>query len=312
MSVISVVVVSWNARQHLRNCLASIRETRGSVVREVIVIDNASSDGSPNMVAEEFPEVILVRSTENLGFARGNNLGIRRSNGSLLALVNSDVIVHPNCFQRLAAFLDCHPEVGLAGPKVFGRDGRVQSTCGRLPSFINTVCEFLLLYKLFPDWSAFSGFQERHLNGHRHKAVEVLSGCFWLARRTAVDDVGGLDERFFFYAEDLDWCKRFKNAGWLLMFVPEATATHFGGASSANASLRYSVLYLQANLTYWKKHHGRLGWFAYWFLATAQHGLRLLVRILMRFISPSASERTGHKLAQHLVCLRWLITGRGG
>ena len=243
MGQISVVVVSWNAREYLRNCLASIKETRGSVVREVIVVDNASRDGSPDMVAAEFPEVILVRSMENLGFARANNLGMRHSTGSLFALVNSDVIVHRDCFQRLAAFLANHLEVGLAGPRVFGRDGGVQSTCGRLPTIWNTICEFLLLYKLFPRWSAFSGFQERHLDGQKHQPVEVLSGCFWMAGRTAVAEVGGLDERFFFYSEDLDWCKRFKNAGWKLMFVPEATATHFGGASSSNAPLRYSIVY---------------------------------------------------------------------
>jgi GT2 family glycosyltransferase len=310
MGQISVIVLSWNAREYLRNCLASIRETRGSVVREVIVVDNASHDGSPDMVAAEFPEVILVRSMENLGFARANNLGMRHSTGSLLALVNSDVIVHRDCFQRLAAFLAYHPEVGLVGPKVFGSDGRVQSTCGRLPTFSNTACEFLLLYKLLPRWSAFSGFQERHLDGQKHEPVEVLSGCFWVARRTAVAEVGGLDERFFFYAEDLDWCKRFKNAGWKLMFVPEATATHFGGASSSHAPLRYSIVYLQANLIYWKKHHGRLGWSVYWVLATAQHSLRFLIRLLMRLTSPKASGRTEHKLAQHLACLRWLLTGR--
>jgi GT2 family glycosyltransferase len=259
MSAISVVIVSWNGCEYLRNCLASIRETGGSVVREVIVVDNASSDGSPDMVAIEFPEVTLVRSVENLGFARANNLGMRRSTGSLMALVNSDVIVHPNCFQRLAAFLDNHPEVGLAGPKVLGRDGCVQSTCGRLPTVWNTICEFLLLYRIFPCWSAFSGFQERQVDGETNAAVEVLSGCFWLARRTAVDAVGGLDERFFFYAEDIDWCKRFKSACWKLMLVPEATATHFGGGSSSNAPLRYSIVFLQANLAYWKKHHGRLG-----------------------------------------------------
>ena len=175
---ISIVIVSWNACGYLRDCLTSIRKTRGAAVVQMIVVDNASSDGSPEMVEAEFPEVELVRSTENLGFAKANNLGIQRSTGSLIALVNSDVVVHPECFQRLGAFLGNHPEVGLAGPKVFGRDGCVQMTYGKLPTVWNTICEFLLLFKIFPGWSTFSGYQDRRLDGGSHAAVEVPQRMF--------------------------------------------------------------------------------------------------------------------------------------
>jgi GT2 family glycosyltransferase len=200
--------------------------------------------------------------------------------------------------------------VGLAGPKIFGRDGCAQMTYGKLPTVWNTICEFLLLFKMFPGSSSFSGYQERQLEGGRHAAVEVLSGCFWAARRSAVDNVGGLDERFFFYAEDIDWCKRFKTAGWKLVLVPEATATHYGGASSSNSPLRYSIVYLQANLAYWKKHHGRLGLSAYWVLATLQHSVRLVVRSLARMTRQGNPVETQSKLHEHLACLRWLFTGR--
>jgi GT2 family glycosyltransferase len=128
MSEISIIIVSWNACTLLRNCLNSILTTGGSLVREIIVVDNASSDGSPDMVAKEFPEVILIRLTENSGFARGNNIGIRHASGRWLALVNSDVIVHEGCLQRLSTFLETHDGVALVGPKVIGADGHLQRT----------------------------------------------------------------------------------------------------------------------------------------------------------------------------------------
>ena len=311
MSQISVIIVSWNACGYLRDCLSSVRETGGGIVREVIVVDNASTDGSPEMVSKEFSEVKLIRSNENLGFARANNLGLQSASGPLLALINSDVIVHRECFQLLSAVFEKCPEAGLAGPKVFGRDGNVQSTCGRLPTVWNTACEFLLLYRLFPRWPFFSGFQTRFAEDGFESEVEVLSGCFWLVRHAAVDEVGGLDERFFFYSEDVDWCKRFKDAGWRIRFVPEATAKHFGGGSSSNAPLRYSIEILRANLLYWEKHHGRFGRAEYYLLAMAQHALRLGVRGFLKLTDLADRDETAHKFKEHLVCLRWLLTGKG-
>ncbi len=311
MKQISVIIVSWNARDYLRGCLDSIRQTGDPVVREVIVVDNASTDGSPEMVKKEFPEVILVRSKENLGFARANNLGIKRATGSMFALINSDVVVHPGCFQELAAFLEREPKVGLAGPKVFGRDSKLQASCGRLPTVWNITCEFLFLNKLFRGWPLFAGFQMKIDDTDRSSEVEVLSGCFWLARAAVVAKVGGLDEGFFFYAEDIDWCKRFRDGGWKLMFVPQAKATHFGGGSSSNAPLRYCIEILRANLIYWRKHHGNLGRFTYWALAMIQHSIRLVIRGAARLAGVAKSDETKHKVREHIVCLRWLLTGKG-
>lgn len=311
MSKISVIIVSWNASGYLRDCLDSIRATGGSLVQEVIVVDNASSDGSPDMVAKEFPEVILIRSQENLGFARANNLGIKRATGTFLALINSDVIVHPKCFQELVAQLEAHPEIGLTGPKVFGRDKLLQITCGKLPTVWNTMCEFALLGKVFRKSPRFCGFQMRPEDHERQREVEVLSGCFWLARHQAVQAIGGLDERYFFYAEDVDWCKRFGNANWKVVFVPTATALHFGGGSSSKAPFRYSIEMLRANLIYWKKHHGNLGRAAFYFLALLQHGLRFIARGFQRITGRGHDEISQHKFKEHFLCLRWLVTGRG-
>jgi hypothetical protein len=132
-----------------------------------------------------------------------------------------------------------------------------------------------------------------------------------MVRRVAMEAVGELDERFFFYAEDFDWCKRFGDAGWNRMFIPEATINHFGGGSSSNAPLRYNVEMMRASALYWKKHHGSPGVVCFYLLATAQHGVRLVARSLLRITGLAKGEESEHKLQEHLVCLRWLVTGKG-
>ena len=310
MAEVSVIIVSWNAREHLRNCLKSVYESGGAGVREVIVIENDSSDGSPDMVAGQFPQVTLVRAGRNLGFAAANNLGLQRASAPYLALINSDVIVHPGCFEELTGFLERHGDAGLAGPMVMGGDGRLQRTCRRLPTLWNTFCRSVALDDVLSRWSIFSGREMRHWDQTSQAEVEVLSGCFWMARRQAVEKVGGLDERFFFYAEDVDWCKRFWDGGWKVVFVPEATATHFGGGSSDNAPLRYSIEMLRANLAYWKKHYGAPGKAAFYLLCVLHHALRIAPRGLKLLLRGDASGETAFKFRRSLACLRWLLTGR--
>jgi len=308
MSKLSVIIVSWNACAYLRKCLATIAATGGDCVQEVIVVDNASTDGSPEMVAAEFPKATLLQTGENLGFARANNIGILQASGDYLALVNSDVELHADCFQQLITYLEAHPEAGLVGPKVIGGDGQLQRTCRRLPTVWNTFCRTLALDGPFGRWPLFSGREMRHWDHQSLKEVEVLSGCFWLARKSAVAQVGGLDERFFFYAEDVDWCKRFWDAGWKVVFVPQATATHYGGASSSNAPLRYSIEMLRANLIFWRKHHGWFGQVEFYLLSVLANTVRLVLRGLKALVS--CDNDNSHKLGSCAVCLLWLLTGK--
>jgi len=310
MKGISVIIVSWNARDYLRDCLVSVRDTGGSLVHEIIVVDNDSRDGSPEMVAAEFPEVTLIRAGENLGFARGNNLGLKRASGSSLALINSDVVVHPECLQHLAGFLESHPEVGLVGAKVIGGDGHLQRTCRLLPGVWNIACQALGLDRLLARWPLFSGREMRHWDQNETTEVQVLSGCFWLARKEAVAKVGSLDERFFFYAEDVDWCKRFRDAGWKIFFLPRAVATHFGGGSSANAPLAYCIQMLRANLDYWKKHHGLAGQCVYRALSVLHFGLRVVPLGILKLAGAAEASEVGRKFRENFVSLRWLLTGK--
>lgn len=310
MSKVSIIIVSWNAREFLRGCLKSIRSTANGLEIEVIVVDNASSDGSPQMVSAEFPEVKVIQTGENLGFARANNIGIKQATGEYLALVNSDVVVHPECFQKLIRFFDARQDVGLIGPKVLEGDGKLQRTCRRLPTLWNTFCRALALDGILSKWSLFSGREMRHWSHEEQAEVEVLSGCFWMARRAAVEKVGGLDERFFFYAEDVDWCKRFWESGWKVMFVPSASATHFGGGSSSNAPLKYSVELLRANVTYWKKHKGIVGAVCFRMLSSVHHVIRLFIYGVKSIAGGKHSETSLLKRKRSYVCLCWLIAGK--
>jgi len=254
LPVISVIIVSWNASKFLEECIDSL--SRGvALPYEVIVVDNASSDGSPEMLAAKFPWVQLIQSGANLGFSKGNNLGLRQSRGKYYALVNSDVNVFPDCLDKLSRFLDEHPDVGMVGPRVLSGDGRLQISCRRFPNLWNSACEVFRLHKLFPS-SAFFGGEEMFFFDHRKLCeVEVLSGCFIVARRSAVEQFGLLDESFFFYAEDVDWCRRCTQSGWKILFCPDAESIHYGGGSSSNDPKRFAATQLKARLHLWAKYY---------------------------------------------------------
>jgi len=311
METVSVVIVNWNTRGYLRDCLMSIRRYPAELDCEVIVVDNNSSDGSADMVATDFPEVTLIRADANLGFARANNLAMSRARGDWLALVNSDALVHAGCLQRLCDYLSRHPDVALVGPRVTGGDGRLQRTCRHLPGVWNTLCRTLALDRVLPESRYFGGYEMPSRDHETEFDAEVLSGCFCIARRQAVEQVGGLDEQFFFYGEDIDWCKRFADAGWRKVFVPSATATHFGGGSTANAPLRYSIEILRATLKYWRKHHGVTGETLCRGLLMAHHGVRLVLRLGVRYVGQRRTPASDHKCQEDAVCLRWLFTGQG-
>lgn len=275
------------------DCLRSIRSHRPSKAFEVIVVDNCSSDGSAEMVETEFPQVVLIRNEANFGFAKANNIGIRRSRGRYLALVNSDVELLEGCFDRMCEFMDQHPRAGISGPLILNSDRTVQASCRTLPSLWRSFCEATWLNQIFRSSRLFSAERMLYFKHDAMRSVEVLSGCFWVVRREALDEVGLLDERFFIYAEDMDWCRRFREAGWEVMFYPGAAAVHHSGASSANAPLRFSQEQLKARLQYWQKHHSRPAVLAFAMILLLHHGLRAAGEICRSAVAKPARGMTG-------------------
>ncbi len=303
---LSIVIVSWNARSHLVNCLKSIEDTGSGLAYEVIVVDNASSDGSPEAVRQGgFRNVRLVETDANLGFAKGNNIGIKLGSGRYYCLINSDVVVLPGCLREMLSFMETDPAIGLAGPRLLNGNGNYQTSCREMPRLGNQLARALFINTSLAD---------RNYKSDSSAEVELLAGSFWVARREAVAQVGLLDERFFFYAEDIDWCKRFHQAGWSVCFHPHARAVHFGNASSDTAPDRFNLELQRASLQLWQKYNGRLGTAAYLLICILRHVLRAGHCELRAWFDVPRKRQWRDKLEQHLASLQWLgraILGRG-
>src|ERR1035441_2337274 len=251
---ISVVIVGWNAKHYLELCLESLAAAPPRRNMEIIVVDNASADGSAEMIESQFPHVKLIRSNENLGFAKGNNVAIRQCSGRYIALVNPDVIVFPGCLGALADFLDQNPKVGNVGPRVFNPDMTQQSTCRRFPTLWNNFCSATGLATAFKNSRFFAGEHMFYFPHDRTLPVDVLVGCFSMIRRETLERVGLLDEGYWMYGEDVDWCLRSWQSGWQVVFFPGAQAIHHRGTSSASAPVRFALAQQRSALYYWSKH----------------------------------------------------------
>lgn len=306
---ISVVIVSWNAKEFLLQCLHSLARTmpRGSQ-SEVIVVDNASSDGSPGAVREAFPWVRLIQNDDNYGFAKANNIGIKASTGEYLFLINSDVVVKDGCFDRMLSHMAGHPDAGVTGPRILSPQGSVQRSCMGFPTLWNTFCRALALDSFFPGSRIFGGQLMTYWRHDEVRAVDVINGCFWMVRREALEEVGLLDEGFFIYGEDIDWCRRFNDAGWKVVFFPDAEAVHYGGASSANAPLRFYIEMQRANYQYWKKHRSRAASTAYLFICLLHHSLRLAGEAVLYPFRLKKRTEGYYKISRALASIKWSLT----
>lgn len=255
--------MTWNGKRYALECLASLRENTGTVPIEVIVVDNYSTDGTPDETRRLFPEVSLIQNSSNLGFAKANNIGLAAARGTYLCLVNSDVVIPRGCLENMLPFMEGNSKVGMLGPKMLTPSGGVGHSVMRLPTVWNTFCCSLGFHNILPHSKMFGGFLMDDYPYDSIDDVEVLTGWFWMVRRQAVEEVGGLDEQFFMYGEDIDWSYRFRKAGWRVVFFPKSEALHYGGASSAQAPTRFYIEMRRANLQYFQKHYGRIGALGY-------------------------------------------------
>ncbi len=304
---ISIIIISWNTRVILQDCLTSIYKHGGDINYEVIVVDNCSTDDSAEMVKKDFPQVNVIENSENLGFARANNIGIRVSKGRYMCLINSDVTILDDCIGRLLLFMDERSAVGMAGPRILNPDRTVQHSCRHFPSIWNNLCQSLGLNHLFPKSAFFSYWIMDYWSYDSIKSVDALSGCFWIIRREALDDVGLLDEDFFIYGEDLDWCRRFHEAGWDIVFYPGAEAVHLGGASAANTPVRFYLEIQKADLHYWRKHHGKIGEVSYTVVILLREMVRVIARGFQYVFWASQRETAGFKLRRSLACIQFVL-----
>jgi GT2 family glycosyltransferase len=261
---LSIVIVNWNTCGLLRDCLASVEKHLSGVRAEVIVVDNASIDGSVDMVKRRFPKVNLIVNAENRGFAAANNQAFEHASGKYVLLLNSDTLVHGDVLSRSMEYLDANPGVGMMGCKVLNGDGSTQLTCSQFPTFTNLLIQTLAANRL--KSSFFSRYQMLHWARDDEREVEVISGCYLMVRSQVIDEIGYLDEAFFCYGEETDWCRRCREAGWKLKFAPVGTITHFGSGTTRKLNHKRDLMLSEGTIRLHLKHNGPLSAAIVWML----------------------------------------------
>jgi len=258
MDTLSVIIVNWNAGEALNDCLASLFASKAWCgALEVLLVDNASTDGSQARAIREYPGIKLLQNAGNRGFAPAANQGLSLAAGELVLLLNPDVVLSLTAIPLLADFMAHHPEAAVVGPKLLNRDGTVQGSARRDPSpWTGLFGRSTPLTRLFPN----NPVSRRELPGLRHAGddpleVDWVSGACLLVRRAAYERVGLLDERFFLFWEDADWCLRFRRAGWKVYYLPAASGTHQVGVSRAQRPVRSALDFHRSAYRFYRKHH---------------------------------------------------------
>lgn len=307
---LSIAIPSWNTRELLDQCLASVYQTSDGFSFEILVVDNASEDGSPEMVASKYPQVKLIVNKVNLGFAAACNLAFKHSLGRYFLILNSDTVVLDNALALMIRFMDSHPDAGAAGCRLLNRDGTLQRSCSRFPSVLTEFFDALYLSKLLPKSAVFGSYSMSYWDFDQVREVDFAGGSCLIVRRQAIEEVGLLDEGFFMYTEEADWCYRMWQQGWKVYFYPDAHVIHFGGESARQYG-NYILVHLYASRNrFIRKHQGRI--------AAAVHRLVVMIGAICRlFVLGLLSCRrddVDETLAFQLNVLKWSIgrtSGRG-
>lgn len=287
---VSIIIVNWNTKNILSDCLRSVYEQAGDVDYEVIVVDNASTDGSLDMIKSDFERVVLLENAQNKGFATANNQGMEIAKGRYVLLLNSDTVVLDGAIAKTVSFADAHPRAGVTGCRVLNADRTLQPTCFMFPSILNMFLSSTYLYKFFPRSRFFGRERMTWWDRSDVRQVDVVTGCFMLVRREAIDQVGVMDERFFMYAEETDWCYRFREEGWDVTFTPAGQIIHLGGQSTAKKPVAMIVQLRLSILKFIRKHSGRFAQVSARFLTALFFAVRIPIWFARVFSLRQRSE----------------------
>lgn len=240
---LSIIIVSYNTNEFLKKCLTSIYKRTKDILFEVIVVDNASIDGTQEMIQREFPQVKLILNIENLGFAAGNNIGIKQACGDNILLLNPDTEILNGTLRKTLSFMEANHKIGIAGCKLLFPDGSLQRSVRSFPTLWNMFCETTFLYLLFPTNKRSGIYGFSYMDYKRNVKVDWVSGAFLMLRKTMIDEIGMLDEQFFVYSEEVDLCYRAQKAGWEVWFCADAAVYH--SWQGANCPSRRSIVWAQ-------------------------------------------------------------------
>lgn len=254
---LSVIIVSYNTADLTINTIKSVFETTHDIQYEIIVVDNDSKDDSVKLIREEFGDKVnLIVNNDNLGFSKANNIAIKESKGDYILILNSDTIVHKNTINRSLDYIKKYSEIGALGCKIVLRDGNLDKACKRgFPTPWNSFCYALKLDKLFPENKKFGGYNLTYLSEDEINEVDCLMGAYMILRREVIDKVGLLDEDFFMYGEDIDWCYRIKENQWKIVYYPEVSITHYKKASFAKKRTKTIIEFYKSMFIFYNKHY---------------------------------------------------------
>jgi len=305
---LTIIIVNWNVKELLGDCLRSIYSQTKTISFEVVAVDNASSDGSVEMVEKEFPQVKLIANKENLGFAKGNNQAIRESKGRYFMLLNPDTIVVGNALATMVLFMDNRRDAGAIGPRILNPDKTVQLTCGRYsPTLLTELLDFTKLSSVFPKSRIFGKSLMGFWPHNDTREVELLSGACMMVRKETIEQTGLMDEHFFLFAEETDWCYRIRKNGWKIYLNADAEIMHLWQQSVKRSSINTALESYKSMYRFFMNHHGRLSALGYRGMVFVFIGLRIPVYWLWRYIRPSRSLQIRVALKRYPQILRWSI-----
>ena len=256
---VSVIIVNWNAGKYLEETINSLREKANDISYEIILVDNNSNQDEESYLYLEnlvkFDNVTLIKSNENLGFAKANNVGMSLAKGRNFLILNPDVVMHNNVIKVLSDYLDNNADVGMVGPKVLNMDGSFQQPCLRgKPYPKDTLFHLIGLAKAFPRMEFFNGYALWHLDRTKINECGALSGCCMMLKKSLYEEIGGMDEQFFMYQEETDWGLRTAKAGYKTVYNPNAEITHYQGVTTKKIKVKSIWIFTQSMMKFFKKH----------------------------------------------------------
>ena len=301
---VSIVIVNWNTKNLLLQCLEAVYQTAGAVETEVYVVDNGSADGSGTAVKERFPGVTLIENQINLGFAKANNQALSLSKGDYLLLLNPDTRVEAEAIERLFSFMKGRSEAGAAGPQLLHSDGTKQNSIANFPSLATE-----LLNKRFLRWLFPKKFPGKERVYREPLEVDSVIGACMMVRRDAMEQVGLLDEDYFLFLEETDWCYRLKKAGWKIYHVPQAEVYHFQGKGVGMEKKRARIEYYRSRALFFKKNRGNLQWLVLLIGSMVRLGAGLFFMAVVCCFSLFSVKKWINKLSIYTFITWWYLKG---
>lgn len=308
---LSIIIVNWNTRQLLLNCLSSIYDTVRKAAFEIIVVDNGSTDGSVEAISKMFPLIKVIANPSNHGFARANNVAMKQMKGKYAVLLNSDTILKENALDDMLRFMEQHTTAGICGPQLLNKDGSKQNSVGVFPSLLTEFVSKGLIHVLSPSMYE-RHFQSKKATLTEPTVVDFIIGACMMVRKAAMDKVGMFDEDYFFLYEEVDWCYRMRKAGWLVYHLPDVEIYHLGGQSMKEINLRARAETWRSRYLFFEKSlklsiHARYGLL---FMGILQNVYQFMVYTLLNLLTLFAFRRMRRRWLMFAYLMVWHVRGR--